>query len=59
MTALLASVFSASLLGSVHCAAMCGGFVCAVSGEGRPLASQVAWHLVRGAAYGVSVCSRA
>lgn len=51
MTALLVSVFTASLLGSLHCAAMCGGFVCAVSAEGRPLASQVAWHLGRGAAY--------
>lgn len=51
MLALLASVFTASLLGSLHCAAMCGGFVCAVSGEGRPLASQIAWHSGRGAAY--------
>lgn len=51
MLALLASVFTASLLGSLHCAAMCGGFVCAVSGEGRPLASQIAWHAGRGAAY--------
>ncbi|MCE9602737.1 MAG: sulfite exporter TauE/SafE family protein [Gemmatimonadetes bacterium] len=51
MIALLASVFTASLLGSLHCAAMCGGFVCAVSGEGRPLASQIAWHAGRGVAY--------
>ncbi len=51
MIALLVSVWTASLLGSLHCAAMCGGFVCAVSAEGRPLASQIAWHLGRGAAY--------
>lgn len=51
MIALLGSVLGASLLGSLHCAAMCGGFVCAVSGQGRPLASQVAWHAGRGAAY--------
>jgi len=53
--ALLGSVLGASLLGSLHCAAMCGGFVCAVSGQGRPLASQVAWHAGRGAAYVVLV----
>jgi uncharacterized protein len=28
MTALIAAVFVASLLGSAHCAAMCGGFAC-------------------------------
>ena len=51
MIALAFSVLLASLLGSVHCAAMCGGFVCAVSGQGRPLASQFAWHAGRGLAY--------
>jgi hypothetical protein len=42
---------AASVLGSLHCAAMCGGFVCAVSAQGRPLASQTAWHLGRGIVY--------
>ena len=51
MIALLASVLGASVLGSLHCAAMCGGFVCAVSAQGRPLASQTAWHLGRGIVY--------
>ncbi len=51
MIALLLSVLGASVLGSLHCAAMCGGFVCAVSGQGRPLASQVVWHMGRGAIY--------
>lgn len=51
MTTLLLSVLGASLLGSLHCAAMCGGFVCAVSAQGRALASQLAWHAGRGAAY--------
>ncbi len=51
MTALLASVLVASVLGSLHCAAMCGGIVCAVSVPGRALASQAAWHAGRGAAY--------
>jgi sulfite exporter TauE/SafE len=49
--ALALSVLVASMLGSVHCAAMCGGFVCAVSGHGRPFASQLAWHAGRGLAY--------
>lgn len=53
MIALLASVLVASVLGSVHCAAMCSGFVCAVSAQGRPLASQTAWHAGRGLAYGM------
>lgn len=51
MIALLVSVLVASVLGSVHCAAMCSGFVCAVSAQGRPLASQAAWHTGRGLAY--------
>lgn len=32
MTALVASVFVAGLLGSVHCAGMCGSFACLASG---------------------------
>jgi uncharacterized protein len=48
---LLVSVLGASVLGSLHCAAMCGGFVCAVSAQGRPLASQVVWHAGRGFVY--------
>lgn len=51
MTPLLLSVLGASLLGSLHCAAMCGGFVCAVSVQGRPLASQTVWHAGRGVVY--------
>ena len=51
MIVLALSVLVASVLGSVHCAAMCGGFVCAVSSQGRPLASQAAWHAGRGIAY--------
>ena len=51
MIPLLLSVLVASLLGSLHCAAMCGGFVCAVSAQGRPLASQVVWHAGRGFVY--------
>lgn len=51
MIPLLLSVLGASVLGSLHCAAMCGGFVCAVSGQGRPLASQIVWHAGRGAIY--------
>lgn len=35
MTALVLSVWLASLLGSAHCAAMCGGFVCAYAGGAR------------------------
>lgn len=51
MIPLLVSVLGASVLGSLHCAAMCGGFVCAVSAQGRPLASQIMWHAGRGVVY--------
>lgn len=45
MTALIAAVFVASLLGSVHCAGMCGGFVAfAVAGERQPAVSRTALH---------------
>lgn len=46
MTALVASVFVASLLGSVHCAGMCGGFVCAYA-PGATRWSHVAYHGAR------------
>lgn len=49
MTALIAAVFIASLLGSLHCAGMCGAFVAfAVSGaeeqRGRRVALNAAYH---------------
>lgn len=52
MTALVASVFAAGLLGSVHCAAMCGSFACLASGgdasPGRAaLRSSAAYNLGR------------
>lgn len=43
MTALIAAVFIASLLGSMHCAGMCGAFVAfAVNNDGKPQASRAA-----------------
>ncbi len=50
MTALVASVFVASLLGSAHCAGMCGGFVCAYA-PGATARAHVAYHGMRLAAY--------
>ncbi len=50
MTALVASVFVASLLGSVHCAGMCGVFVCAYA-PGASRWSHVAYHGMRLATY--------
>jgi sulfite exporter TauE/SafE len=46
VTALVASVFVASLLGSAHCAGMCGGFVCAYA-PGATRWSHVAYHGAR------------
>ncbi len=50
MSALIASVFVASLLGSVHCAGMCGGFVCSYA-PGAPARAHAAYHGMRLAAY--------
>lgn len=55
MTAMVASVFVAALLGSAHCAAMCGAFACTAAdvdarGIGRFRAS-VAYHSTRLAGY--------
>lgn len=44
MTALVFTVFAASLVGSLHCAGMCGGFVAFGAGSG---ASQLAYHFGR------------
>ncbi len=49
MSAMLATVFAASLVGSPHCAAMCGGLVAFSAGSG---ASPLAHHLGRGLVYG-------
>jgi sulfite exporter TauE/SafE len=46
VTALVASVFVASLLGSVHCAGMCGGFVCGYA-PGSTARAHVAYHGMR------------
>jgi len=52
MSALLGSVFLASLAGSVHCGAMCGAFACAARGAPSPLAArEIAYHFARLAAY--------
>jgi uncharacterized protein len=50
VTALIASVFVASLLGSVHCAGMCGGFVCSYA-PGAPKRAHLAYHGARLTAY--------
>ncbi len=55
MTAMVASVFVAALLGSAHCAAMCGAFACTAAdvdarGVGRFRAS-IAYHGTRLAGY--------
>jgi uncharacterized protein len=50
VTALVASVFVASLLGSVHCAGMCGGFVCGYAPGSTPRA-HVLYHGMRLAVY--------
>jgi sulfite exporter TauE/SafE len=52
MTALVAAVFVASLLGSLHCAGMCGGFLAFAVGAGATPAPrrwrlQAAYHLGR------------
>lgn len=50
MSALFASVLTASLLGSLHCAAMCGAFVACgvgVDGRGAAVGRQAAYHLSR------------
>ena len=56
MTALLASVLGASLLGSLHCAGMCGGFVgfyaaAPALGKRRALGPHLAYSAGRLAAY--------
>lgn len=43
MTALIATVLGASLLGSAHCAAMCGGFVAFYAGGAGGLRGRAAW----------------
>jgi uncharacterized protein len=43
MTALIATVLAASLLGSVHCAGMCGGFVGFYAGGAASLRGRAAW----------------
>jgi sulfite exporter TauE/SafE len=59
MTALIATVLGASLLGSAHCAGMCGGFVAFYAGGAASLRGRAAWwcHLAynggRLAAYAV------
>jgi sulfite exporter TauE/SafE len=51
VSALVVSVFVASLLGSVHCAAMCGSFACLAAGGGRAgygaVRGTVGYHLGR------------
>lgn len=53
MTALFATVVSASLLGSLHCAGMCGGLVAlyAADARGREARAHVAYHTGRLATY--------
>ena len=54
MSALVAGVFAASVLGSLHCAGMCGPFVTVIAGQGaaRPrVAAYVAYNGGRLAAY--------
>ena len=56
MTALIAAVFAASLLGSFHCAGMCGAFVALACGAAetnrtRQHTLQAAYHLGRLATY--------
>ncbi len=56
MTALIATIFVASVLGSLHCAGMCGAFVAltiggAQGGRGEHVAAQVAYHGGRLVAY--------
>ena len=43
MTALIATVLGASLLGSAHCAGMCGGFVAFYAGGAASLRGRAAW----------------
>lgn len=43
MTALIATVLGASLLGSAHCAGMCGGFVGFYAGGAASLRGRAAW----------------
>lgn len=50
MSALVATVFVASLVGSPHCAGMCGGLVAFSAGAG---ASPLTHHLGRGLVYGL------
>jgi len=63
MTALIAAVFVASLIGSLHCAGMCGAFLAFAVGEGRPgerAALSAAYHggrLLTYAALGASAGS--
>ena len=58
MTAILAAVLAASLVGSLHCAGMCGPFLAFVVGAGPSAAGgpsalrlQVAYHAARGLGY--------
>ena len=44
MTALIATVLGASLLGSAHCAGMCGGFVGFYAGGAAGLRGRTAWR---------------
>jgi uncharacterized protein len=44
MTALIATVLGASLLGSAHCAGMCGGFVAFYAGGAAGLRGRAAWQ---------------
>ena len=44
MTALIATVLGASLLGSAHCAGMCGGFVAFYAGGAAGLRGRGAWR---------------
>lgn len=46
MTALLASVFTASLMGSLHCVGMCGGFVAIAAGGAAPGTRGAFWPLL-------------
>lgn len=48
MTALVAAIFAASLLGSLHCVGMCGAFLAIATGDGTSVwRSQAAYHLGR------------
>lgn len=55
MTALLATVLAASVVGSVHCAGMCGGLVALAGADGatrrRALTAPAAWNAGRALAY--------